>query len=264
MNTPNPLVPQGSIQSRSNGASNIRIAVVTIVAIHIVFFGGLLLQGCKRDNKKNETAALGGTEQPTNTLSYPPMTDTNSMYYTNASTLPAERTNPIMPSAGLDLGATNYATPEPIVTNRLGGAATASTETKDYIVAKNDSFFKIAKANNITVGALTRANPNADPHKLKVGQKLKIPVSASENGATAGLRNGTEGAGGPGTSYTVKAGDTLTKIAKGHGITVSDLRAANNLKTSKLSVGQKIKIPEKRERTAGNNTATNSGQPKPL
>ena len=52
MSTPNPLIPQGTLQAKaSRGASNIRIAVATIIAIHVVFFGGLLLQGCKRDNK---------------------------------------------------------------------------------------------------------------------------------------------------------------------------------------------------------------------
>ena len=51
MSTPNPLIPQGTFQAAAGkGASNVRIAVATIVAIHVVFFGGLLLQGCKRDN----------------------------------------------------------------------------------------------------------------------------------------------------------------------------------------------------------------------
>src|SRR5207247_1668197 len=40
---------------------NIKIAVATILAIHLVLFGGLLLQGCKRDNPQ----AAG---DPTNAL----------------------------------------------------------------------------------------------------------------------------------------------------------------------------------------------------
>jgi len=252
------------MQSRSSGASNIRIAVVTIVAIHVVFFGGLLLQGCKRDTKLDTAAAGGTTDQSTNNLNYPPMTDTN-MYYTNTASLPPERPNPIMPGPTnpepRDLGASSFTPQEPLTTNNINHAAAPSGETKDYTVAKNDSFYKIAKANGITVAALTRANPNADPHKLKVGQKLKIPVA--EAGSTA-ARGGADASGAPGSSYTVKSGDTLTKIAKSHGVTVSDLRAANGFKTSRLSVGQKIKIPEKRERTAAGTTTTNAGQPRPL
>jgi LysM repeat protein len=43
--------------------------------------------------------------------------------------------------------------------------------------------------------------------------------------------------------YLVKSGDTLTRIAKTHGITVKALRAANNLATDRISVGEQLKIP---------------------
>ena len=58
MSTPNPLIPQGTFQAQAaKGASNVRLAVATIVAIHVVFFGGLLLQGCKRDPEANAVAS---------------------------------------------------------------------------------------------------------------------------------------------------------------------------------------------------------------
>jgi hypothetical protein len=46
MNTPNPLIPQGSFleQQKSKSKSNLFIAVLAILAIHIVFFSGLLMQ----------------------------------------------------------------------------------------------------------------------------------------------------------------------------------------------------------------------------
>ena len=43
--------------------------------------------------------------------------------------------------------------------------------------------------------------------------------------------------------YSVKSGDTLTIIAKTKGTTVKSLRAANNLKSDSIRVGQKLKIP---------------------
>src|SRR5688572_14443012 len=46
-NTPNPLVPQGSMPDK-RGKSHVRIAVFTILAVHAVLLGALLLQGCKR------------------------------------------------------------------------------------------------------------------------------------------------------------------------------------------------------------------------
>ena len=54
---------------------------------------------------------------------------------------------------------------------------------------------------------------------------------------------------------SVKSGDTLTKIAKAHGITVNQLRAANNMKTTQVQVGKVLKIPARTQRTAA---ATNT------
>ena len=48
------------------------------------------------------------------------------------------------------------------------------------------------------------------------------------------------------TLYTVKKNDTLTSIAKAHGgIKVKALQEANNLKTSQIKPGQKLKLPAK-------------------
>ena len=59
MSAPNPLIPQGTFQAQAaKAASNVRLAVATIVAIHVVFFGGLLLQGCRRDPKLAENDAV--------------------------------------------------------------------------------------------------------------------------------------------------------------------------------------------------------------
>jgi len=47
---------------------------------------------------------------------------------------------------------------------------------KNYSVVSGDTFSKIAKANGVSVSALTKANPGVAPAKLKVGQELHIPV----------------------------------------------------------------------------------------
>lgn len=44
--------------------------------------------------------------------------------------------------------------------------------------------------------------------------------------------------------YVVKAGDTLERIAKTHGTTVKAIRAANQLKTDRINVGKKLKLPQ--------------------
>ena len=42
--------------------------------------------------------------------------------------------------------------------------------------------------------------------------------------------------------YTVKSGDSLWSISKKFGISVAELKNANNLSSNLLSIGQKIKI----------------------
>lgn len=46
----------------------------------------------------------------------------------------------------------------------------------------------------------------------------------------------------PGT-YTVKAGDSLNRIAKSNGVAVDDLRKANGLTSAAIRIGQTLKIP---------------------
>jgi LysM repeat protein len=52
-------------------------------------------------------------------------------------------------------------------------------------------------------------------------------------------------AGGGEEMYTVKSGDTLTKIAKAYGTTVKAIESENNLTTTEIKVGKKLKIPAK-------------------
>jgi LysM repeat protein len=47
----------------------------------------------------------------------------------------------------------------------------------------------------------------------------------------------------PVTVYEVKAGDTLTQIARTHGVSVRALKAANGLSGDRIVVGDKLKIP---------------------
>ena len=59
------------------------------------------------------------------------------------------------------------------------------------------------------------------------------------------------GAGGESTAaegevYTVKSGDMLLRIAKAHGTTVKKIMALNDLKTTSIRAGQKLKLPAAR------------------
>jgi len=45
------------------------------------------------------------------------------------------------------------------------------------------------------------------------------------------------------TVYVVKSGDTLSRIAKAHGISLKALKSANSIDTDHIAVGTKLKIP---------------------
>ena len=82
-------------------------------------------------------------------------------------------------------------------------------------------------------------------------KKVILDQLAKELAALSGSHGGGGGAANPPTGpananeYAVQKGDTLTSIAKNNGVTIADLRKANNLTSDSLKVGQKLVIPQK-------------------
>jgi peptidoglycan endopeptidase LytE len=64
------------------------------------------------------------------------------------------------------------------------------------------------------------------------------------------------GATGDTTTYTVKTGDTLSKIAKANHTSFKKIMALNDLKTTSIKVGQKLKLPVKAAATEAPATPT--------
>jgi LysM repeat protein len=217
MNNPNPFVPKGSLlEQQSKRHSQMKIGVFCVLLVGVASLTAMLIQGCKR-----EQISEG-----------PPPVDTNTVVM-DTNPPPTEVSN-VAPPVVVPVQA-----PVP----EIAGA--------EYVVQKGDSFAKIAKKNGVSVKAIEAANPGVAPTKLKVGQKLSIP--ASSGGASAPAVKGgpvSTGSAAAGEAYTVKSGDSLTKIAKAHGTTVKAIKAENNLNTDHIKVGQKLKIPGKTEAAA--------------
>ena len=103
-----------------------------------------------------------------------------------------------------------------------------SNNTSDYYTVKSgDTLWSIARLNNTTVDEIKRIN-NLSSNLLTVGQKLKLLYN---------INNLTE------NYYIVKLGDTLYSIANRYGVTVSEIKDANNLSNNVISIGQKLIIP---------------------
>lgn len=52
----------------------------------------------------------------------------------------------------------------------------ATTETKVHTIRSGDTFTKLSDQYNVSVAAILAANPDVDPRRLAVGQKIKIPA----------------------------------------------------------------------------------------
>lgn len=59
--------------------------------------------------------------------------------------------------------------------------------------------------------------------------------------------------------YTVKSGDSLWSISKKYGITVDEIKQANNLSSNLLSVGQNLIIPGLNEKPSGGDYVVKKG-----
>jgi len=69
--------------------------------------------------------------------------------------------------------------------------------------------------------------------------KKKKPASTASKS-----KSGTSSKSGSSSKYVVKKGDTVERIARRYGTTVSKLKAANGLKSDLIRIGQTLKIPK--------------------
>ena len=133
------------------------------------------------------------------------------------------------------------------------GTTTTAPATSEYVVKKGDSLWTVAHANHITIGALASANGLAADAQLKEKQKLKIPAAVTSLTATTHPATGpatTRAATSVVASVTVKAGDSLRKIAKtvyGDEAQWKKIYAANKTTIgadpNDLALGTKLTIP---------------------
>ena len=132
-------------------------------------------------------------------------------------------------------------------------SATANASAATYTVQKGDTLSAIAKKNGTTYTAIMKEN-NLKTTALKIGQKLNIGGASSiTTTATNTVKQAVA------STYTVKKGDTLSKIAKAHNTTYQQLMTLNGLKTTALKIGQALKVSGTAVQTASAATSTSAG-----
>ena len=106
-----------------------------------------------------------------------------------------------------------------------------------YKVDRGDTLWGIARKNNVSLNALLGANPGLNKNApLNIGQEVLVPAKGSTTSDIPAVPLG-------GSSYVVKSGDNLTRIASIHGVSISALRSANNLTGDSIRAGQTLTIP---------------------
>ncbi len=230
MKTRNPFHVPGlspAEQQRVN-RQRFKFAVWSIVVANLLLFAGLLIQGCQREPATATTQDATPVEtasSDTNGAAVAPQTQGTNAPTTTAFETPV--TNAVAAAA-----VTNAA-PEP-----------APASTRQYVVVKGDSFYKIARANKVSMKALADANPGVASAKLKIGQVLQVPAGAEAAAASPSLFPARATASPVPGRYVVKPGDTLARIAHAHGTTVRAIKAANGLTSDRIVVGRSLKMPE--------------------
>jgi peptidoglycan lytic transglycosylase D len=117
---------------------------------------------------------------------------------------------------------------------------------REHVVRKGDTLGAIAKKYGSSITELRQANNLSAKPVLRAGQSLIIPMSGINPPQVASRT--TTAAKAPvksaATSYTVRRGDTLAKIAAIFKVSVASLKTWNHLTTTRLIVGKKLFVAE--------------------
>jgi membrane-bound lytic murein transglycosylase D len=124
-----------------------------------------------------------------------------------------------------------------------GGADRRGRRPTVHVVRSGDSLWRIAKRHRMNVNTLARINNMSTNDVLRTGQRLVLnaraapPKKASSSSAASSRQ----------VTYKVRRGDSLSRIAKVFGVTVSDLVSWNGISLhSVLRPGQRLMVNVRR------------------
>ncbi|MCP4684313.1 MAG: LysM peptidoglycan-binding domain-containing protein [bacterium] len=126
-------------------------------------------------------------------------------------------------------------------------------ENSIYTIRSGDNLWDLARVFGTSVDALRRVNYIERGSRIYVGQRLKIPSSASRfkelNSSSSGKTyasnqsSAKSSSSGDTSKYKVRSGDTLWDIARKFGTTTSKLRNLNGLgRSSRIYPGQVLTV----------------------
>ena len=147
------------------------------------------------------------------------------------------------------------------------GVSTVSANANSYTVKSGDTLYHIAKTNHTTVSAIAKLNNIKNPTLIFAGQNLRVgsvsettaKSTQAKSSANKTSSTNTTSNANKASSYTVKSGDTLYRIARNAGMSVADLARINGISNANvLRVGQTLHFNKTVQ------TPTKSTQAKPV
>jgi membrane-bound lytic murein transglycosylase D len=122
-------------------------------------------------------------------------------------------------------------------------------------VRKGESLSVLASRYGSSVRAIMRANGLKNSNSLRVGQKLRIPGKGTAGDGEEKPVIRTAKTEERLSTYVVKQGDSLWEIAGAYGTTTHTIMSLNGLRSSRLRVGQVLKVPKEEESSASRKAA---------
>jgi len=124
---------------------------------------------------------------------------------------------------------------------RIGDIPTWKPPVRRYAyhrVRRGETLSLIALKYRTSVRAIMRANNLRSRHFIRAGQKLKVPIGARKRYRKTHSRARLNADG----TYRVRPGDSLWLIARRFNTSPEKLKQLNGLKTSRLYVGQILRV----------------------
>jgi len=112
--------------------------------------------------------------------------------------------------------------------------ASAAARTRTHNVKRGETLWGVARKYGVSVPELAAANDIGTKSELVAGQRLKIPGGGGGNAQAAAEASRL--------TYQVRRGDTLTEIAERFNVSVKQLRAWNQMRSSTVRAGQRLVI----------------------
>ena len=110
----------------------------------------------------------------------------------------------------------------------------------NHYVQSGESFWTISRKYNVNMHSLAKWNGMAIRDPLGQGQKLVVWTNNSSSTSAPGKRKPSQTI--QPISYTVRNGDSLSRIASRYSVSVSDLHRWNSIKGKYIQPGQKLRL----------------------